>query len=122
MKSRFQSYPRFDVVNSLLEKITQLNAAPGNEIEHTFMFEYISHQTVLSRPKDATAHLRSHRSTTVCALKWANNSPSVERAAKQAALELTDIVAKAEAQVSGTESNTGYGNSSERASVTPGHV
>ncbi len=119
MKSRFQSYPRFDVVNSLLEKITQLNAAPGNEIEHTFMFEYISHQTVLSRPKDATAHLRSHRSTTVCALKWANNSPSVKRAAKQAALELTDIVAEAEALVSGTETNTGYGNTSEHASVTP---
>ncbi len=122
MKSRFLSYPSFDVVNSVLKKIIQLNSAPGNESDHSFMFKYVSPQTVLSRPKDATAHLCTHHAVTFCSLKWTNNSRSVEKAAKQAALELMDIVARAEAVVSGTETNTGYGNTSEHTSVTPRHV
>jgi hypothetical protein len=42
-------------------------------------------------------------------LKWAGKSPSNEDAARRAARELTNIIAEAEAQVSG-ESNIGYGN------------
>ena len=109
IKSAFQSKPTFDVVNNLLEKLTELNAAPGNEIEHGYMFELFPTQTVLSRSEDATAHVRSHRYTTGCIIKWMNNTPSVEQAAKRAARELTDIVAKAE----GTEVNNGYGNYSK---------
>lgn len=121
MKSVFQSNPRFEVVNGILEKLAELNAAPGNEIDHVYLFEYIPHHTVLSQREDATAHLRSRRSMTGCALKWVNNTPSVEQAAKRAALELTDIVAKAEAEASGTEtSNTGYGNFSELRSHSMG--
>ncbi|KAH9035779.1 hypothetical protein EDB85DRAFT_2143531 [Lactarius pseudohatsudake] len=110
MKSAFQSNPRFDVINAVLEKLIELNAAPGNEIDHAYMFEYTPQRTVLTRRDDATAHIRSHRNMTGCVLKWPNNTPSVAQAAKRAAAELVDIVAKAEAQVSGTDINSGYGN------------
>ncbi|KAH9058045.1 hypothetical protein EDB87DRAFT_1627897 [Lactarius vividus] len=123
MKSVLQSNPRFDVVNAVLEKLIKLNAAPGNGIDHAYLFEYIPHHTVLTRRDDATAHLRSHRGMTGCALKWANNTPRVAQAAKRAASELTDIVAKAEAQASGTDINTGYGNfnsETQAETIAPG--
>ncbi|KAH9049802.1 hypothetical protein EDB83DRAFT_2522679 [Lactarius deliciosus] len=110
MKSALQSNPRFDVVNAVLEKVIELNAAPGNESDHAYMFEYTPQRTVLTRRDDATAHIRSHRNTTGCIIKWPNNTPRVAQAAKRAAAELVDIVAKAEAQVSGTDINSGYGN------------
>jgi hypothetical protein len=117
LKSVYQTNPSFNVANDVLEKVTELNAAPGNEIDHVYMFEYIPPHTVISRPEDATAHLRSPRTMAGCALKWPNNSPGVEQAARRAAHELTGIVAKAEAEVSGTETNIGYGNYSERAAA-----
>ena len=117
MKSAFQSNPSFEVVNDILEKLTELNTAPGNEIDHVYMTVYLPPHTLMSRPEDATAHVRSHRFMTGCVLSWANNTPSVEKAAKRAAHELTDIVAKAEAEVSGTETNIGYGNYSENRNV-----
>lgn len=123
MKSVFQSNPRFDVVDKVLAKLTELNAAPGNEIDHAYLFEYMPHRTVLSRREDATAHLRSHRGMTGCALKWAHNTPSVEQAARRAALELTGIVAEAEARLlGGTGINSGYGNfnSETQAETTTG--
>ncbi|KAI0294635.1 FAD-binding domain-containing protein [Multifurca ochricompacta] len=110
LKSVFQSSPRAHVVKSVFEKITQLNAAPGNEIEHGYLFEYVPHHTVMTLPENATSHLRSHRGMTGSALKWTNNTPAVEQAAKKAARELTDIVAIAEAQASDGKSNSGYGN------------
>lgn len=87
----------------------ELNAAPGNDIQHSYLFEYIPHRAVLTVPKDGTAFLRSERGTTACVLKWVQKSPKTEDAARRAARELTDIVAEAEAQVSG-EDNSGYGN------------
>lgn len=117
LKSVYQSNPSFGIVDDVLEKVIELNAAPGNEIDHVYMFEYIPPMTVVSRPEDATAHLRSSRTMTGCALKWTNNTPSTEKAAKRDALALTGIVAKAEAKVSGEASaNTGYGNYSENRS------
>jgi hypothetical protein len=76
------------------------------------LFEYVPHRAVLTVPEDATAFLRSHRGTTACAVKWARKSSSNEDAARRAARELTNIVAEAEAQVSG-ENNSGYGNLSQ---------
>ena len=112
IKSAFQSNPTFDVVNNLVKKVNELNAVPGNVIEHGYMFELFPTDTVLSRSEDATAHIRAKRYTTGCIVKWKDslNTPSVEQAAKRAAHELTDIVAKAE----GTETNTGYGNYCEQ--------
>ena len=109
IKSAFLSKPTFSVVNSLLEKLTELNAAPGNEVDHGYTLELASKHTILSRSEDATAHVRDHRYTTGCFIIWNNNMPSVEQAAKRAAHELTGIVAKAE----GTENNIGYENFSE---------
>lgn len=120
LKSVFQSNPSFGVVNDVLEKLSELNAAPENEIDHMYLFEYIPRHTVISRREDETAHLRSHRVMTGCGFQWANNTPSIEQAAKRGALELTSIVAKAEAEVSGTETNTGYGNYSAFRSHTTG--
>ena len=115
IKSVLETTPTYSVVNSLLQKTLELNAAPGNEIDHGYMWELFPPHTVLSRSEDSTAHVRTNRHTTGCILKWMNNPPGVQQAAKRAAHELTDIVAKAEAQASGMklESNTGYGNYSE---------
>ena len=115
IKSVLESTPTYSVVNSLLQKTLELNAAPGNEIDHGYMWELFPPHTVLSRSEDSTAHVRTNRHTTGCILKWMNNPPGVQQAAKRAAHELTDIVAKAEAQASGMklEYNTGYGNYSE---------
>jgi hypothetical protein len=110
-RASFLSNPTFDVVNNLVKKVNELNAAPGNVIEHGYMFELYPTDTVLSRSEDATAHLRAKRYTTGCIVKWENslNTPIVEQAARRAAHQLTGIVAKAE----GVEVNTGYGNYSE---------
>ena len=110
LKSAFQAKPTFSVVSNLFEKLTELNAAPGNEINHGYTFEIFTKHAILSRSEDATAHLRSHRYSTGCVITWFNNTPSLEQAAKRAAHELTDIVTKGE----GTETNIGYGNFSER--------
>jgi len=110
MKSVFESGPRPDVARSVSKKVSELNAAPGNEIEHTYMFEYVPHRNVTKVPVDATAFLRSNRVMTVCSLKWAKKSPSAEDAARVAARELTNIVAEVEARVSGETDNSGYGN------------
>jgi hypothetical protein len=115
LKSVLGSYPTYSVVSSILEKTLELNAAPGNEIDHGYLWELLPSHTVLTRSEDSTSHVRSNRHTTGCVIKWINNSPGVQQAAKRAARELTDIVAKAEAQASGIdlESNAGYGNYSE---------
>ena len=112
MKSVNQSGPRPEVARRVFDKLSELNGAPGNEVQHFYAFEHYPLRTVLNVPEDATAYLRSHRYFTGAVLKWAKNSPSVEEAAKRAAHELTSIVAESETQVSG-ESNMGYGNFSQ---------
>jgi hypothetical protein len=116
LKSVLETSPTYSVVNSILEKTLELNAAPGNEIDHGYVWELFPSHTVLARSENSTSHVRTNRHTTGCVLKWVNNPPGVQQAAKRAAHELTDIVAKAEAQASGMdlESNAGYGNYSER--------
>src|SRR5260221_1570860 len=108
-KSVSQSGPRPEVSRRVFDNLSELNGAPGNEVQHFYIFDYLPLRTVLSVPEDATAYLRSHRTMTGAALKWAKNSPSVEEAAKRAVHELASIVAEAETQVLG-ESNMGYGN------------
>jgi hypothetical protein len=98
LKSVFQSGPRPDIVKSVFKRVSELYAAPGNEIQHSYLFEYVPHRAVLAVPEVATAFLRSHRGTTACTVKWARKSPSNEDAARRAARELTNIVAEAEAQ------------------------
>jgi hypothetical protein len=100
------------VVNNLVKKVNELNAVPGNVVEYGYMFELYPTDIVLSRSEDATAHLRAKRHTTGCIIRWESslNTPSIEQAARCAAHELTDIVAKAE----GAKTNPGYGNYSER--------
>jgi hypothetical protein len=117
MKSAFMSNPTFDIVNDLVKKVNELNSVPGDVLEYGYMFELLPTDTVLSRSEDATAHLRAKRHTTGCIIKWQSslNTPIVEQAAKRAAHELTDIVAKAE----GAEINTGYGNYSEHTLDVP---
>jgi hypothetical protein len=109
LKSAFQSGPRADIAKNVFKRLRELNAAPGNEIEHACLFEYVPHRVTLTVPEGATAYFRTDRCTTGIALKWTRNTPSTEEAARRAARELTNIVAEAEAQVSG-ESNSGYGN------------
>jgi len=112
IKSVLETTPTYSVINSLLEKTLELNAAPGNEIDYGYMWELFAPHTVLTRSEDSTAYVRTNRHTTGCVIKWINNPPGAQQAAKRAAHELTDIVAKAEAQASGMdlESNAGYGN------------
>ncbi|SRR5229473_1548912 len=112
LKSVYQSGPRADIIKSVFKKVCELNAAPGNEIQHFYSFEYISYRVLFTVPEDATALLRTHRCMTACALKWAQKSPSNEDAAKRAARELTNTIAEPEAQVS-SENNSGYGNISQ---------
>jgi hypothetical protein len=110
LKSAFESNLTFDVVKNLVKKLNEQNAAPGNVVEHGYMFELLPTDTVLTRSEDATAHLRAKRHTTGCVIKWNNslNTPSVEQAAKPAAHELTDIA-------EGAETNSGYGSYSEKS-------
>ena len=112
LKSVNQSDPRPEVSRRLFDRLSELNATPGNEVQHFYVFEYFPHRTVLNLPEDATAFLRSHRTMTGAAMKWAKNSPSIEEAVKRAVHELTSIVAEAETQASGG-SNMGYGNFSQ---------
>jgi hypothetical protein len=111
LKSVNQSSPRPEILRRLFDRVSELNAAPGNEVQHFYLFDFIPLRTVLSVPEDATAYPRSHHTMTGAALKWDKNlnSPSVHEAAKRAVHELTSIVAESETQVSG-ESNLGYGN------------
>jgi|SRR6267154_583623 len=112
LKSVFQSGPRTDVVKSVFKRTSELNAAPGNEIQYYYMFEYTSPRVMLTIPEDTAAFLRSHRLMTGCAFKWSQKSSTIEDVARRAARELTSIVADAEAQESG-ENNSGYGNFSQ---------
>lgn len=112
LKSVFQSGPRPDVVKSVFNRVCELNSAPGNDMQHNYLFEYIPHRAVLAVPEDGTAFLRSPRCKTLCLVKWAQKSPSNKDAARRAARELTNIVVEVEAQVSG-ENNSGYGNLSQ---------
>ncbi len=112
MKSVFQSGPRLDVVKSVFKRMCELNAAPGNDIQHNYLIKYLPYRAVLTVPEDATAFLRSRHLVTGCTFKWSRNSPSIEDAARRAARELTSIVAEAEAQILG-ENNSGYGNFSQ---------
>jgi hypothetical protein len=90
----------------------ELNAAPGNNIQHSYLFKYLPDRVVLTVPDDATAFLRTPHLVTGCTFKWAQKSPSTEDAARRAACELTSIVAEAEVPMSG-ENNSGYGNFSQ---------
>jgi hypothetical protein len=112
LKSVFQSEPRTDVVKSVFERMRELSAAPGNEIQHYYMFEYTPSRVLLTIPEDATAFLRTRCLMTGCAFKWSRESPSLEDAARRAARELTSIVTEADTQMSG-ENNSGYGNFSQ---------
>ncbi|KAI0298263.1 hypothetical protein BC826DRAFT_1090741 [Russula brevipes] len=109
MKSVFQSGPRPEVTKNVFKKLSELNAAPGNELEHFYIFDYVPHRKLLTVPEGATAFLRTPRGMTGSAMKWARNTPSTEEAARRAAHELTKIVGEVEAQVSGAD-NSGYGN------------
>lgn len=110
LKSVNQSGPRSEVAKRVFEKVCKLNSAPGNEIQHFYIHEYITHRAVLAVPEGTTAFVRPHGSMTGAALKWAKNSPSTEEAARRAGHELTNIVAEVEAQVSGGKDNMGYAN------------
>jgi FAD/FMN-containing dehydrogenase len=117
LKSVNQSGPRQEITKSVFKRLSELNAAPGNDIQHNYIFEYMPHRVVLTVPEGATAFLRSPRGMTGSALKWTRNTPSTEDAAKRAARELTNIVAEAEAEVSGEKNNSGYGNFNSEAQV-----
>ena len=115
LKSVFQSGPRPEITKSVFKRVSELNAAPGNEIQHGYLFEYMPRRVALTVREDSTAFPYSSRSrgVTGAALKWNRNIPGVDDAAKRAARELTSIVAEAEVQVSGENTNSGYGNFSQ---------
>jgi hypothetical protein len=96
-------------MKELFEKVRELNAAPGNEIQHFSIFDFFSHRKVLSVPVDATAHLRSSAGVVGCALKWCNNTPANGQAARLAAQEVINIVTAADTQLSDA-GKAGYGN------------
>jgi hypothetical protein len=112
LKSVFQSGPRPEITKSVFKRLSELNSAPGNEIQHSYLFEYMPHRVAVTVPEGATAFFRTLRGITASSLKWNRNTPSIEDAAKRAGRELTSIVAEAEARVSG-ENNSGYGNLSQ---------
>jgi hypothetical protein len=114
LKSVIESSHRAEVVKSVFKRLSEFNAAPGNEIQHFCMFDYLSHRRVLSVPANATAHIRSPGSLVGCALKWpgSSNTPGIEQAAKLAAQEITNIITAADPQVSDS-SKAGYGNFSK---------
>jgi hypothetical protein len=99
-------------MKQLFERVRELNAAPGNEIEHVSLFDFFSHRKVLSVPVDATAHLRSSAGMIGCALKWRNNTPANEQAARLAARGLTNIITASDTQLSDA-GKAGYGNFSK---------
>ena len=112
LKSVYQSGPRPDVVKSVFKRMCELNAAPGNDIRHNYLFKYLPDRVVLTVPEDATAFLRTPHLVTGCTFKWPRKSLNTEDDARRAARELTSIVAEAEDQMSG-ENNSGYGNFSQ---------
>jgi hypothetical protein len=118
-RSVYQSGPRLETTKSVFQRLSELNAAPGNEIQHYYLFEYMPRRVALTVHEGATVYLRTHRGMNLTGsdLKWTRNTPSNEEAAKRAARELTSIVAQAEAQVSG-EDNGGYGNFSQCSHVS----
>ncbi|KAH9955083.1 hypothetical protein BC827DRAFT_908382 [Russula dissimulans] len=110
LKSVFQSGgPQVDVAKGVFKKLSELNAAPGNKIEHLYFFEYLSQRVTHSVPEGATAFARPRASVTGPILQWAKDTPNNDEGVKRAVRELTDIVAEGEAQVSG-EPIRGYGN------------
>jgi hypothetical protein len=115
LKSVFQSGPLADVTKSVSKRLSELNGATGNEIQHYYLFEYVPHRVALTVPEGATAFLRTSRGMTGSALKWTGNTPGIDEIAKRAARELTNIVAETEARVSGKDKldNSGYGNFSQ---------
>ena len=99
-------------MKSAYKRLSELNAAPGNEIEHFLMLDYIPHHKVVSVPENATSHFRTRCNLVGFAMKWANNTPGIEEAAKLAARELTNIFTGADSQISDAN-KTGYGNFSK---------
>ncbi|KAI9454519.1 hypothetical protein F5148DRAFT_1229171 [Russula earlei] len=98
--------PQPEVTKSIFKK------APGNKLEHSYLFEYVSQRITAAVPEDATAYPRSNRTASLAILKWAPET------AKHAARELASIAAEAEARVSGGNVRT-YGNiSSETEAKT----
>ena len=99
-------------MKNLFERVCELNAAPGNEIQHFSLFEYIPHRKVLTVPVDATAHVRSSAAMIACVLKWSSNTPANGQAARLATRELINVVTAADPQLSDA-GKTGYGNFSK---------
>src|SRR5882757_316673 len=112
LKSVYQSGPRADITKRVSKRMSELNPAPGNEIEHAYLFEYVSHRVARTVPEGAMAFFRTPRGMTGTFLKWTRNTPSNEQAAKRAARELTNIIAEAELHLA-AENNNGYGNFSQ---------
>jgi hypothetical protein len=112
LKSVFQPGPRTELIKSASKRLSELNAAPGNEIQHFLMLKYIPYRKVLSVPQNATSHFRTGRTVVGCILKWTNNTPGIEQTAKLAAHELTNIFTAADSQISDA-SKAGYGNFSK---------
>jgi hypothetical protein len=122
LKSVYQSSPRSEITKSVFKRLSELNSAPGNEIQHSYLFEYMPHRVALTIPIGATAFFRTLSGITASSFKWSRNTRGVEDAAKRAARELTSIVAHAEAQVSGENKNSGYGNLSQYLFIVFGVV
>jgi len=53
-----ESSPRPEVSRRLFGKLSGLNAAPDNEVQPFYVFEYFPHCTVFILPEDATALVR----------------------------------------------------------------
>ncbi|KAI0249113.1 hypothetical protein BJV78DRAFT_1378298 [Lactifluus subvellereus] len=119
LKSVYQPGPQVELAKSAFKRLSELNAAPGNEIQHFLMFEYIPLRKVLSVPQNATAHLRTGCNLVACALKWTNNTPGIGQAARLAAHELTNIFTAADSQVSDAR-KLGYGNLRESVTAPTG--
>ena len=112
LKSVFHPGPRAELVKSASKRLSELNAAPGNEIQHFLVLEYHPYRKVLSVPLNATSHFRTGRTMVGCVLKWTNNTPAIEQSAKLAARELTNLFTEAGPQISDA-SKAGYGNFSK---------
>ena len=55
MKSVYQSGPRPEITKSLFKRLSELNAAPGNEIQHGYVYEYMPRRVTASVPEGAAA-------------------------------------------------------------------
>ena len=121
LKSVLRPGPEAEVAKNTFKKLSELNGAPGNEIQHTMLFEYFPHRKLLSFPADATAHVRSGCIMVGCALKWDSNTPGLDQSARRAVREVIDTVTAADTEVSDTR-NAGYGNFSKSRYPTPSHL